>query len=464
MKDIIPEAQGREVVDKMAERIEQLLNAFDVPIKVVKAIEGLHHYHFHLKTLKPIRMRVIESFEQDLRYALGSSKVEIQAPMLDEELIGIVVPKKEAVTKISWSEAIKSKTFKTSDDLVVPLGQDEFGKEEYLDIRRLPHLLIGGTTGSGKSVLVHSIINSLITKHDPERVRLILIDPKRVELILYNGIPHLVTPMITDAKKVIIALKWCVKEMERRLDILQEYRCQNIASYHETVYQNPKYRTSAPEPLPYIVIVMDELADLVHSYPKEFEASVVRLAQMSRAVGIHLILTTQRPSVNVITGLMKANIPSRIALQVISQIDSRTILDMPGAEKLLGKGDMLYLTYDSPRPQRIQSYYLTDEEIDLNVKNAIKKFKISNEDETITDTDHTKDSIFSARIDSDDDSDDLYEDAKIAVLKAGKASTSYLQRVLRIGYSRAARLMDILENNGVIGPADGATPRKVIES
>ncbi len=461
MKKMSSKDESREVVEAMADKIEQTLNAFDVPIKVVKAIEGLHQYHFHLKTLKPVRMKAIESFEQDLRYALGTSKVDIQAPLLDEALIGITVLKKDNIPLLDWSDAVEAKEFIESGDLVVPLGQDEFGEEEYLDIRRLPHLLIGGTTGSGKSILAHSFICSLILKHSPERLRFILVDPKRVELTLYNDIPHLLTPVITDAKKAVTALRWCIKEMERRLDVLQENRCQNIASYHQNVYEKSKKRDSDPEPLPYILVIVDELADLMHSYPKELEASVVRLTQMSRAVGIHLIFTTQRPSVNVITGLMKANIPSRIALNVGSQIDSRTILDMPGAEKLFGKGDMLYLGSDMPRPMRIQSYHISEQEVIANVKSSIKKYMTTDDRETLNlDSSHQVGGT--VYVDDAEDDADLYEDARLAVIESGKASTSFLQRRLRIGYSRAARLIDMLEEQGVISPGEGSIPRKVI--
>lgn len=458
MKKDIPFSNRREVVDEMAEKIEQTLNAFDIPIKVVKAIEGLHEYHFHLKTLKPVRMRTIESFEQDLRYALGSSTVEIQAPLPDETLIGITVPKKSTVPLLPWSEALKTKGYTESGDLVVPLGHDEFNEEVFLSIRDLPHLLVGGVTGSGKSVLVHSIINALILKHRPDQLRFILIDPKRTELTVYEKIPHLLTEIILDPKKVIISLKWCIREMERRLDVLQKNRCQNIASYLKIAGHNPKHADEKVEPMPYIVVIIDEISDLMAAYPKELETNVVRLLQMSRAVGIHLITTTQRPSVNVVTGSMKANIPTRIAFQVLSQIDSRTILDQSGAEKLTGKGDMLYLSYDAPRPRRIQGYYLSEQEIKENVKNTIKKYGVKDVDETITKRPNVD--IFM----SDDDAvdDDLYEEAKEAVIKSGKASTSLLQRTLSVGYSRAARLIDLLEENGIISPADGSRPRDVI--
>jgi S-DNA-T family DNA segregation ATPase FtsK/SpoIIIE len=301
-----------------------------------------------------------------------------------------------------------------------------------------------------------------------------MVDPKRIELTLYNGIPHLLTPVITEAKKAIMSLKWSIKEMERRLDILQKEKVQNIATYHEKIYQPAKQKSEKsnhqeeadevlPEPLPYIVIIIDELADLMTAYPKELEACIVRLAQMSRAVGIHLILSTQRPSVNVITGLIKANVPTRIAFNVASQIDSRTILDQSGAEKLLGKGDMLFLSNESPKPTRLQSAFVTNEEV-MKVVNYLKDHSVQElESINLDPRGDTADpnAIFASSVDEDDD--DLYEDARVAVMEAGKASTSYLQRKLRVGYSRAARLMDILEERGVIGPADGSKPRQVID-
>jgi len=301
-----------------------------------------------------------------------------------------------------------------------------------------------------------------------------MVDPKRVELTLYNGIPHLMSEVITDGKKALLSLKWAVKEMERRYDILQEHRVQNISSYHKNIYKKAKAKWAAdgsneetkselPESLPYIVVLMDELADLMHSYPRELEASIVRLAQMSRAVGIHLVLATQRPSVNVITGTIKANIPTRLAFQVASQIDSRTILDMIGAEKLLGQGDMLFLSGELGKPVRLQSSFVSEDEVKnvvdylRNQDNAQILDSINFDDQS----NNNSDAFFGAMVD-DEDGDDLYEDAKQAVMEAGKASTSYLQRKLRIGYSRAARLMDILEERGVIGAQEGSKPREVL--
>jgi S-DNA-T family DNA segregation ATPase FtsK/SpoIIIE len=336
--------------------------------------------------------------------------------------------------------------------------------------------------------MIHNLIISLLFRNSPEQLRFILVDPKRVELTLYNGIPHLLTPVITDAKKVILSLKWAIKEMERRLDVLQSHKVQNIGSYHDTVYQPAKVAKAKqaekdlkagkaaltpeeesleeklPEPLPYIVIVVDELADLMQAYPKELEACIVRLAQMSRAVGIHLILTTQRPSVNVITGTIKANVPTRMAFQVASQIDSRTIIDMAGAEKLLGQGDMLFLSAEQSKPTRLQSAFVSTDEVNKVVSYLKDQSSVQELDSINLDGNKdggSPDAFFASGVDDEDD-DDLYEDAKQAVIEAGKASTSYIQRKLRVGYSRAARLMDILEERGVIGAADGARPREIL--
>jgi len=331
-------------------------------------------------------------------------------------------------------------------------------------------MLIAGATGSGKSVTIHSLITSLLYRNSPTSLKFIMIDPKRVELTLYNGIPHLLTPVITDAKKAILSLKWTAKEMERRYEVLGEEKVRDIESYHKTILEpyleehNGEIEEGGPDVLPYIVVVIDELADIMQAYPRELEAGVVRLAQMSRAVGIHLVLSTQRPSVNVITGLIKANIPSRIALQVSSQVDSRTILDASGAEKLLGAGDMLFISGDMAKPARIQSAFITEGEVKKLVKYLGEAYEDILPDQidlgSVGNTDIT------SHISMSDESvdDDLYEEARAVIIEAGKASTSYLQRKLRIGYSRAARLMDMLYEKGVIGEADGSKPRQVIES
>jgi len=351
--------------------------------------------------------------------------------------------------------------------LTLALGKNISGGSVFANLAKMPHLLIAGATGSGKSVTIHTIVNSLLFRNSPENLKFIMIDPKRVELTQYNKIPHLLTPVITDAKKTIMSLKWASKEMDRRYDILEKSKVRDIESYHKNIlspaveaFKKTK-EGEVPDLMPYIVIVIDELADIMQAYPRELESAVVRLAQMSRAVGIHLILSTQRPSVNVITGLIKANIPARIALQVASQFDSRTILDTAGAEKLLGAGDMLYTSGEMSKPVRLQSAFISEGEVKKVVDYFIKNTEEEPSTEIDMEADHTKNVIFDSMAGGESE-DDLYEEAREIVIQAGKASTSYLQRKLRIGYARAARLIDILEENGIVSEGDGAKPREVL--
>ncbi len=459
-----------------ANTIKRTLREFGISVEMDAVESGPTITRYALKPAQGVRIARIAGLQQELQLALKAPSIRIEAPIPGKSLVGIEVPNPARAT-VGLASLLSTPEYTDSPHpLMVALGKDVTGNVHFSNIARMPHGLIAGTTGAGKSVAIHNLIISLLFRNSPDQLRFILVDPKRVELTLYNNIPHLLTPVITQAKKAIKALSWAVKEMERRYDILEAEKVQNITSYHKNVYKPAKEAfdaagkpqeesTSLPESLPYIVIVLDELNDLMQAYPRELEACIVRLAQMSRAVGIHLILATQRPSVNVITGTIKANVPTRVALAVASQVDSRTILDTVGAEKLLGAGDMLYQSADSPRPVRLQSAYVSEEEI-KRVVSYLKK-----QDADMLDTlnfdenqdDSGGDSFFKSLTGNDDDGDDeLYEDAKQAVIEAGKASTSYLQRKLRIGYSRAARLMDILEENGVIGPQDGSKPREVI--
>jgi len=460
MKNKTHTHESREELKKLSQTISDTFLSFEVPIEIIDVAEGLRFYHFKIKTVEPVRMRAVKAFEDDLRYALGINTLEIEAPLKDEPFVGIKIAKKQEPVTLDWNAVVQEPEFTENDDLVIPLGKTEFNESMYIDVRRMPHLLIGGVAGSGKSTLLHSFINSLITKHTPDKLRLILVDIKRVELPLYNDLPHLLTPTITDPKKVIIVLKWCIKEMERRMEILMEFKVQNISYYHKEIVGNKKYAKQDIETMPYIVVVIDELADLMAAYPKEFEASILRLLQKSRIVGIHLIISTQRPSVKVITGLMKVNISSKIALQVTSYTDSRTILDQSGAETLLPRGDMLILTSASPWPTRLQGYFISDEQIIKNVQKMCQQYPDEEVSEESESTQTPARGLFK-EID-DEDEDDLYEKAKECALEHGKISTSFLQRKLRIGYGRSAHLIDMLAERGVIGPADGSKPREVI--
>lgn len=445
--------------------IKRTLHNFGITVEMDEISIGPTVTRYALKPAEGVRLQKILALQNNLELALAASPVRIEAPIPGKSLVGIEVPNMKKAT-VGLASLLSEKAF--TDDtrpLLAALGRDITGIAHYSNIAKMPHILIAGATGSGKSVSIHALITSLLYRNGPATLRMLMVDPKRVELTLYNAVPHLLHPVITEPKKAILALKWAAKEMDRRYDLLQSHSVRDIASYHENVVAawDAASEEVPPDQMPYIVIVIDELADIMQTYPRELEAAIVRLAQMSRAVGIHLVLSTQRPSVNVITGLIKANIPARIALQVASQIDSRTILDGPGAEKLLGAGDMLYLSGDMAKPHRIQTAFISEQEV-KKVVDFIKKNNESSLDEiSISGNAHeSPNALFSASLEDDEADDDLYEEAKQIVEEAGKASTSFLQRKLRVGYARAARLMDILEERGVIGPADGAKPRDVL--
>lgn len=453
--------------------IKRTLQNFNIEVEMDEVSIGPSVTRYAVKPAEGVRIAKIVGLQSNLELALAAHPVRIEAPIPGKSLVGIEVPN-TAKTTVGLASLLAGAEYVDSPKpLLVALGKDIAGNAHFANLAKMPHTLIAGTTGSGKSVTIHALITSLLFRNSPEQLRFIMVDPKRVELTLYNGIPHLLTPVIIDAKKAILALKWAAKEMERRYDILQAEKVRDISSYHDNVYapamsgkKKSDEEDELPEPMPYIVIVIDELADIMQAYPRELEAAIVRLAQMSRAVGIHLVLSTQRPSVNVITGLIKANVPSRIALQVASQIDSRTILDQPGAEKLLGAGDMLFLSGELAKPVRIQSAYLTENEV-KKVTDYLRDQHDSAELDSLDlegggGSERGADAFFESVEDGDDD--DLYDEARSIVTEAGKASTSYLQRRLRIGYSRAARLMDLLEERGIIGPADGSKPREILES
>jgi S-DNA-T family DNA segregation ATPase FtsK/SpoIIIE len=464
--------------------IKRTLANFGIVVELDEISIGPSVTRYAIKPAEGVRLQKILSLQTNLELALAAHPVRIEAPIPGKSLVGIEVPNSAKVT-VGLGTLLESPEFSESrKPLLVALGRDIAGSSHFANIAKMPHALIAGATGSGKSVTIHAVIASLLFRIGPSRLRFLMIDPKRVELTLYNPIPHLLSPVITDAKRAITALRWAGKEMERRYNILEEHRVRDIDSYHENVLApalaalrkkggTPDAGEKVPEGMPYIVIVIDELADIMQAYPRELEGAIVRLAQMSRAVGIHLIVSTQRPSVNVITGLIKANIPARLALQVASQIDSRTILDGSGAEKLLGAGDMLYLSGDMGKPVRLQSAFISENE----VKKVVDYIAKNNEAEIPIDIGAPAPGTTSLSLEGgssggssgggfggdDDDVDaDMYEAARAAVMEAGKASTSYLQRKLRVGYARAARLVDMLEERGVIGPGDGAKPREIL--
>ena len=455
--------------------IKRTLANFGIEVEMDEITIGPTVTRYALKPAEGVKLSRIVGLQNDLALSLAAHPIRIEAPIPGKSLVGIEIPNKSKSIVGLATLLADSKFQNSSKPLTVALGREISGKALFGNLAKMPHCLVAGTTGSGKSVTIHSMITSLLYRNGPDDLKFILIDPKRVELTLYNNIPHLLTPVITEAKKTILALKWAAREMDRRYDILEAESVRDIESYHANVFgKNPKkIKTNSEgietevdaDRLPYIIIIIDELADIMSSYPRELESAIVRLAQMSRAVGIHLILSTQRPEVNVITGLIKANIPARVALKVSSQVDSRTILDAGGAEKLLGAGDMLYSSGDA-QPERLQSAFISEVEVKKVVKYLADAYKdeVSDEISLTVGSISADKSIFESTLDNEEDDDDeMYEEARLCVIEAGKASTSYLQRKLKLGYARAARLMDKLEERGVISAGDGAKPREVLE-
>ncbi len=434
--------------------IKRTFQNFGISIEIAEVCIGPSVTQYAIKPAEGVKLSKIISLNNDLALALAAHPIRIEAPIPGKSLVGIEVPNRSS--SIVGLRYLLKEAKKTEKDkpLIVSLGRNVAGKAVFSSIAKMPHLLVAGATGSGKSVCVHSLLMSLLYRHSPLDLQLLLVDPKRVEMNIYNDLPHLLTPVVTEAKKAIMALKWATKEMERRYEVLLAAGTRDIHSYRK---KKPN------DNMPFIVIVIDELADIMSLYPRELEASIVRLAQMSRAVGIHLVVSTQRPSVDVITGLIKANIPTRIAFQVASQIDSRTILDMAGAEKLLGNGDMLYLSTDSAKPRRIQGSFVSEEEVQRVVDYLKNEYEDFDSNEINVGGEMQQVTMFEENTedDPDGDHDDLYEEARALVIEVQKASSSYLQRRLRVGYARAARLLDMLEERGVVGPPDGSKPREV---
>lgn len=444
--------------------IKKTLENFGIPVEMSGINTGPTVTQYTLKPAEGIKLSRITTLSNDLALSLAAHPIRIEAPIPGKSLVGIEIPNKTRA-QVRLKELIANSQFQnSSSNLIFVLGRDVSGNPVYADLARMPHLLVAGSTGTGKTIFLNSLILSLLYKNSPEILRLILIDPKRVEFPIYNDLPHLLCPVIFDSQRAVNAFKWLIQEMEKRFEILAAERSRDIMGYNEAVLKNGK------EPLPYIVVIVDELADLMAARGKEVEAGIVRLAQMARAVGIHLVVATQRPSVEVITGLIKANITSRVTFQVASQVDSRTVLDAAGAEKLLGQGDLLFISAEIVKPRRIQGAFTSEKEVKKVVnfiKSKVQAPETEAEKEGTLENELADGLEKSLEIPESDleglpfGEDPLYEEAKKVVISARKASASLLQRRLRIGYARAARLIDILEERGVVGPGEGAKPREV---
>ncbi|MBI4094526.1 MAG: DNA translocase FtsK [Candidatus Liptonbacteria bacterium] len=452
--------------------IRRTMESFGIAVDMGEVNIGPKVTRYTLKPAEGVKLTRITALHQDIALALAAHPIRIEAPIPGKSLVGIEVPNKTAAL-VRLGSLLAYDDFAKAGPLAFALGRDVMGEPLFPDIERMPHLLVAGATGSGKSVTMHSLIISLLYKNSPQMLKFVMIDPKRVELTAYADIPHLVTPVITDSKKAIHAFRWAIKEMERRYELLEEAGSRDIKSYNarllspersnggQASVSNQEAEGERKPLLPYLVIAIDELADLMTSYGREVEGSVVRLAQMARATGIHLVLSTQRPSVEIITGLIKANITNRIALQVASQVDSRTILDAAGAEKLLGGGDLLFLSPESTKPKRFQGAYLTEEEV-RKVADFIREHnpvEIGEEEAAEGETPPGGEFPFQEAEEAEDD--EFFSDALRVVHAAGKASASLLQRRLKVGYARAARLLDLMEEKGYIGPGEGAKPREL---
>ncbi len=450
------EAKDRVVDDyeAVSHTIVETLKNFGVEAKVVGVNPGPTVTQYEVQPAAGVKITSISSLADDLALALQCGHLRIVAPIPGKAAVGVEVPNSKGRI-VTLKELIVQEEFLTSTKkLRVALGKDIAGTACFDSIKDMPHILIAGSTGSGKSVCVNTIIASLLFKYTPEELRLVMVDPKRVEMAIYKGLPHLALPVVNDSKQANAALKWLVQEMENRYQILAHAGARDIDTFNSKVAQKREAGEADQYPLYYIVVLVDELADLIMAAKDQVEDSITRLAQMARAVGIHLVLATQRPSVEVITGIIKANFPSRIAFQVFSKVDSRTILDMNGAEALLGRGDMLYLASGSPKPLRLQGAYVTLEEIER----LTDYWKSQGAPIYLADLETSK----SRDMVTEESEDELFDEALEIVIRAKQASTSLLQRRLKVGYSRAARLLDDMEVRGLVGPADGNKPRKIL--
>ena len=447
-----------------ARKLVDTLKSFGVETKIVDISRGPAVTRYELQPSAGVRINRISNLADDIALNLAASGVRIEAPIPNKAAVGIEIPNRTR-TMVTLREIIETPAFQQAKSkLNVALGKDIAGNITCADLARMPHLLIAGTTGSGKSVCLNSMIVSILYNAHPDEVKLLMIDPKKVELSIYNGIPHLLVPVVSDPRKASGALGWAVTEMLNRYKLFADNNVRDMAGYNKLCKKDPE-----KSPLPSVVIFIDELSDLMMAAPNEVEDSICRLAQMARAAGMHLVIATQRPSVDVITGIIKANIPSRIALSVSSQVDSRTILDMSGAEKLLGNGDMLFSPVGTSKPVRIQGCFLSDDEVESVVEFIKGQEKAEYDDEVIQEIDRQaaaekKKGGGAADAESDGDSDEMLPKAIEVVVEAQMASTTLLQRRLRLGYARAARLVDELESRGIVGPFEGSKPRKVLIS
>ena len=452
---------NEENISSNIKLLEQVLTDFDIYGKVVAAHVGPTVTQYELEIKSGTKVSKILSLNKEIALALAAKDVRIQAPIPGKSTIGIDIPNK-VTTPVSLREVLASIPKEKEDSkLLAVLGKDIMGNPRWMEVNKTPYLLIAGATGSGKSVCVNSVITSILMRAKPDEVKLVMVDPKKVELSMYNGAPHLLAPVVNDPKKASIVLKKIVEEMENRYDLLSASGTKNIEGYNRMIEKKIESGDTNAKKLPYIVVLIDELADLMLVAAKEVEDSIMRITQMARAAGIHLIVATQRPSTDVITGVVKANIPSRIAFTVSSSIDSRTILDMTGAEKLIGKGDMLFLPMGEGTPTRIQGSFVSEEEVQRVVDYTVKQQK-AKYDETFTNL--TDKPVGASTYDEKDDQydDPLYNEIVDFVIKSGKTSASLLQRKYRLGYNRAARMIDLLEERGIVGPPNGSKPREVL--
>ena len=449
------ELYAKEAIQKL----EETLKVFEITGKVVQVNIGPSVTQYELELKTGTKVSKLLSIQKEIALALAAKDVRIQAPIPGKNTIGIELPNK-VNSSVSFKEVLSCiPPVDEKSVLAVGLGKDIMGKVRWMEINSTPHLLVAGATGSGKSVCMNCIIASILMRARPDQVKLVMVDPKKVELSMYNGIPHLLAPVVTDPKKASIALKNIVAEMEKRYDILEHTKNKNIKGYNEFCETHPEYQK-----MPYIVVIIDELADLMLVAAKEVEDSIMRITQMARAAGIHLIVATQRPSTDVITGVVKANIPSRISFAVSSSIDSRTILDMTGAEKLLGKGDMLFKPMGENVPQRIQGAFVSEEELQKLVDYTISQQKAIYDESLTVEKSGPSTSDINDNYSSEDEYDDpLYNEIVDFAINTGKISASLIQRKYRLGYNRAARIIDLLEERGIIGPPNGSKPREVLQ-